>query len=63
MKIRVEFVHPHTGELEEIIMEGPEMDPADLKELVMDAIQREEDQDLPEDFDITITEIASGTIH
>ena len=63
MKIKVEFIHPHTGELEEIIMEGPEMDPADLKEIVLDVLAQEEGEELPEGFDVKITEIPSGTIH
>jgi hypothetical protein len=63
MKIKVEFTHPYTGHLEELIMEGPEMDPDELKEMVLEAIEQEEGEELPEGFDIKITEIASGTIH
>ena len=63
MRIRVEFTHPVTGKKEEIIMDGPEMDPDELKEIVLEVLTQSELEDIPENFDLKITEIAVGTIH
>jgi hypothetical protein len=63
MRIRVEFTDPVTGEEHELTMEGPDMDPDDLRDLVMDALQSYFDSSLPGDIDLKISEIAHGTIH
>jgi len=64
MKIKVEFIDPNTGEEHEIIMEGPEMDPDELKEIVLEAISSMSDMNaIPEELDLKITELVSGTIH
>ena len=44
-------------------MDGPDMDVDDLRESVLYALEQELDQDLPEDFELIITEIPSATIH
>lgn len=64
MIIKVEFTDPNTGEDHEIIMEGPEMDPDELREIVLEAISSMPDMGvIPEGFDLKITELVSGTIH
>jgi hypothetical protein len=63
MRIRVELKDPNTGKEVSLEMDGPEMDPDELRLTVLDALEAEFDQDLPDDFDLKITEIAHGTIH
>jgi hypothetical protein len=63
MRIRVELKDPNTGKKVSLEMDGPEMDPDELRLTVLDALEAEFDQDLPDDFDLKITEIAHGTIH
>jgi hypothetical protein len=63
MRIRVELKDPNTGKEQALEMDGPEMDPEELRLTVLDALEHEFDQDFPDDFDLKITEIAHGTIH
>jgi len=62
MRIKVEFEEPSTGDQREIILEGPDMHPEDLREIILDALE-DSGMELPEEFDIKITEVAQGTIH
>lgn len=63
MRIRVEFVDPVTNEEHEILMDGPEMNTEDLREIVLDALEDAFGTRLPKDINLAISEIASGTIH
>jgi len=64
MRIRVEFNGgPNLDKPQVIEMDGPDMDPDDLRDSVLDALEEELGQDLPDDFELTITEIPSATIH
>jgi hypothetical protein len=63
MRIRVEFKDPVTEEDHELTMEGPEMDPDELREIVLDALESYFGATLPNDIDLKIREVASGTIH
>jgi len=64
MRIKVEFNGgPHLDDPQVIEMDGPDMDVDDLRESVLYALEQELDQDLPEDFELIITEIPSATIH
>jgi hypothetical protein len=63
MKIKVEFVDPVTDEEHEILMEGPEMDTDELRSVVLEALETAFGTRLPKDINLSISEIASGTIH
>ena len=63
MRIRVEFVDPVTDEEHEILMDGPEMDTDELREVVLEALENAFGTSLPKDINLEISEIASGTIH
>jgi hypothetical protein len=63
MKILVEFVDPVTDEEHEITMEGPDMDTAELREVVLEALETAFGTRLPKDIQLQISEVASGTIH
>ena len=63
MRIRVEFVDPVTSEEHELTMEGPEMDTDELHEIVLEALESYFGATLPNDIDLKISEVASGTIH
>ena len=62
MRILIEFEEPSTGDLREITMEGPDMEPDELRDVILDALA-ESGMELPDDFDIKIREIPGGTIH
>jgi len=64
MRIRVEFNGgPYLDEPKVIEMDGPDVDPDELRESVLLALELELGQDLPDDFELKITEIPYGTIH
>jgi len=64
MRIRVEFKGgPYLTDPQVLEMDGPEMDPEELRESVLSALEDALDQELPDDFDLKITEIPHGTIH
>jgi len=63
MRIRVEFVDPVTNEEHEILMDGPEMNTEDLRDVVLEALEDAFGTRLPKDINLEISEIASGTIH
>ena len=64
MRIKVEFNGgPYLDDPQVIEMDGPDMDVEDLRESVLLALELELGQDLPEDFELKITEIPYGTIH
>lgn len=63
MRIKVEFNEPSTGKAMSIEMDGPEMDPDELRNVVLDALEDSMEIELPDDFDLTITEIKSRTLH
>jgi hypothetical protein len=62
MKILVKFTDSNQ-EYHEIIMEGPDIDTSELKHTVFQMLKMAMGDDLPQDFDFTIDELASGTIH
>jgi hypothetical protein len=63
MRIRVEFKEPVSGDKMSMEMEGPDMDAEELRLTVLDALENALDMELPDDFNLKITEIAYGTIH
>lgn len=64
MRIRVEFKGgQYLNDPQVLEMDGPEMDPEELRESVLSALEDALDQDLPDDFELKITEIPHGTIH
>jgi len=63
MRIKVEFNEPSTGKAMSIEMDGPEMDPDELRDVVLDALEDSLDLELPDDFNLKITEIVPRTLH
>jgi hypothetical protein len=63
MRIKVEFIDPVTDEEHEILMDGPEMDTKDLRDVVLDALENAFGTSLPKDINLEISEIPHGTIH
>lgn len=63
MRIRVEFVDPVTDEEHEILMDGPEMNPEDLRDIVLEALENAFGTRFPKDINLEISEIPHGTIH
>jgi len=63
MRILVEFVDPVTDEEHELVMEGPEMDTSELRDVVFDALETAFGTRLPKDIKLQISEVAQGTIH
>lgn len=63
MKVMVEFTNPVTQKFEIISMEGPESTIEDVRRMFIDTLESLIGYSLPEDFDLNIYEVASGTIH
>ena len=63
MRIKVEFIDPDTDEVNEIIMDGPDMDPEALRAIVLETIKYVPELDFAQGLDLRITEIPTGTIH
>jgi hypothetical protein len=63
MRILVEFTNPDTGEQQEIKMDGPEMSTDELHDFVLVALGSIYGEKFTENFELKISEIASGTIH
>ena len=63
MRVLVEFTNPDTGEDQEVKMEGPDMPTDELEEFVMAALTSVYGEAFGENFNLKISEIASGTIH
>ena len=63
MRIRVEFVDPVTDEEHEILMDGPEMNPEDLRDIVLEALENAFGTRFPKDINLEISEVPHGTIH
>ena len=64
MRIKVEFnIGMDPDDAQVIEMDGPDMDVEDLRESVLFALEEELGMDLPDDFELIISEIPSATIH
>lgn len=63
MRIRVEFVDPVTDEEHEILLDGPEMDTDELRDIVLETLETAFGTRFPKDINLEISEIPHGTIH